>query len=489
VRDPRRSLSLLTLCLTLVLPLTAAPGRAQCVGDCAQSGQVTISNLILGVSISLGRQTLSSCEAFDENGDGTVSVSELIRAVNNALNGCPPEPTASPTPQATPTVGGGVAASGDELTVNSTAAGDQSSPAAAAGDGQFLVSWQSRGEDGDDYGVVGRRLGAGGAPVGEAALVNQTQTSAQRAPAVAATADAFVVAWSSYGQDGNGDGIFARRLGADGAPLGSEFAVNQFSSRDQSYPAVAAQGSGAFLVVWESTGQDTNGRGVFGRRFNSSGAAIGSEFQVPDDGGGDERRPAVAALADGAFAVAWMSDRADGDGRGIVARRVAADGSPAGSEFVVNNVSAGDQAYPAVAAVDSEHFVVAWESDGEDGDGRSIVARYFTNAGAAVGEAFAVNRNTTGNQRRPKVASDGDGGFVATWETPAEVGVAVVGQRFDSRARARGSEFPVPSRGELAARRPVVAGGGTGFVVVWENYPDGDGDGYGIASRRFDLLP
>jgi hypothetical protein len=35
----------------------------------------------------------------------------------------------------------------------------------------------------------------------------------------------------------------------------------------------------------------------------------------------------------------------------------------------------------------------------------------------------------------------------------------------------------------------VIASAGNGFVVVWEAYPDGDGDGYGIASRRFDLLP
>jgi hypothetical protein len=184
-----------------------------------------------------------------------------------------------------------------------------------------------------------------------------------------------------------------------------------------------------------------------------------------------------------------MSDRADGDGRGIVARRLAADGSPAGSEFVVNSFTAGDQAYAAVAAVDNQRFVVAWESEGQDGDGRGIFARFFTNDGAPSGDEFQVNRTTTGSQRRPQVAADAAGGFVATWESPSSLGLAVFGQRFDSRARARGEQFPVPSRGDVAARRPVVAGASNGFVVAWENYPDGDGDGYGIAARRFDLLP
>ena len=489
VRRSRFLLSLLAKTAGLILSLEVACASAACVGDCAGTEQVTIANLIVGVSISLGRQPLASCEAFDENGSGGVEISELIRGVNNALRGCPDAATPSPTPGATPTVGGGVAPAGDEVQVNVFTANGQSNPSAAAAGSEFAVAWQSRGEDGDDYGIIARRLDANGQPEGDADVVNETAASVQRAPALATTGDGFVVAWSSYDQDGDGDGVFARLLGGDGAAQGREFAVNQFTTRDQGYASVAGHDSGSFLVVWESTGQDGNGRGIFARRFAPRGAPLGDEFQVNADGAGDQRRPAIAALGGGAFAVAWMSDRADGEGRGIVARRLASDGSALGGEFVVNLTAAGDQAYPDVAAVDGGGFVVAWESDGQDGDGRGVFARFFTDAGAAVGGEFQVNTTTTGNQRRPRVASDGAGGLVATWESASGGAVAVFGQRYDSRARARGGEFAIPTRTGLASRRPVIASAGNGFVVVWEAYPDGDGDGYGIASRRFDLLP
>ena len=60
-----------------------------CVGDCDGSCSVTVSELVLGVNISLGLQPISRCPAFDPNGNGSVSVAELIQAVNNSLDGCP----------------------------------------------------------------------------------------------------------------------------------------------------------------------------------------------------------------------------------------------------------------------------------------------------------------------------------------------------------------------------------------------------------------
>ncbi len=75
------------------------PARA-CVGDCNGDGVVTISELIQGVAIALGIAAPATCAAF---GDG-VTISELVTAVNALLGGCPAtaSPTVAPTP--TPTV-------------------------------------------------------------------------------------------------------------------------------------------------------------------------------------------------------------------------------------------------------------------------------------------------------------------------------------------------------------------------------------------------
>jgi large repetitive protein len=59
-----------------------------CVGDCDGSGEVGISELIRGVNIALGSAVIDQCRPLDGNGDGTISINELILAVGNALAGC-----------------------------------------------------------------------------------------------------------------------------------------------------------------------------------------------------------------------------------------------------------------------------------------------------------------------------------------------------------------------------------------------------------------
>ena len=61
-----------------------------CAGDCNGNGQVTIDELIRGVNIALGNAALDVCPSFDVDGDGEVAINELVQGVNNALAGaCP----------------------------------------------------------------------------------------------------------------------------------------------------------------------------------------------------------------------------------------------------------------------------------------------------------------------------------------------------------------------------------------------------------------
>jgi hypothetical protein len=75
------------LLASLLLP--ALSQAAECVGDCDGDDKVLVNELIIGVNIALGTDSLDSCPVFDANQDGEVTVSELIKAVNYALEGCP----------------------------------------------------------------------------------------------------------------------------------------------------------------------------------------------------------------------------------------------------------------------------------------------------------------------------------------------------------------------------------------------------------------
>ncbi|MFO7900670.1 MAG: SdrD B-like domain-containing protein [Planctomycetota bacterium] len=100
--------------------------------------------------------------------------------------------------------------------------------------------------------------------------------------------------------------------------------------------------------------------------------APGSEIQVNTTAAGDQTRPSVAADADGDFVVAWDTAGQDGDGLGVYARMYDADGTPNGDEFPVNTETTGDQYRPSVAMADDGSFVIAWQSDGQDGDSGGI---------------------------------------------------------------------------------------------------------------------
>src|SRR5512135_981901 len=87
------------LAAAIGLAASAAAATAQGIpGDCDGDGMVTVDEMIIGVNIALDSLPLSSCPSFDGNGDRQVTIDELIAAVNVALVGSTPTPTATETP-------------------------------------------------------------------------------------------------------------------------------------------------------------------------------------------------------------------------------------------------------------------------------------------------------------------------------------------------------------------------------------------------------
>jgi len=50
---------------------------------------VSIDDIVLCVNIALGTSPFADCTQCDADGDGMVTVAELLQVVNNALSGCP----------------------------------------------------------------------------------------------------------------------------------------------------------------------------------------------------------------------------------------------------------------------------------------------------------------------------------------------------------------------------------------------------------------
>jgi hypothetical protein len=386
---------------------------------------------------------------------------------------------------------------GGEFRVNTYTTQSQYQPAVTAdAAGDFVVAWSSYGQDGKDLGVFGQRYDASGQPRGAEFQVNTEGRFAQSSPSVAANpAGGFIVAWDGYLQDGIGYGIFGRRFDATGAPLGPEFQVNTFTTHWLRHSEVACDAAGSFVVIWASVYQDGSDWGVFGQRYDTSGARRGAEFQVNTYTLGDQFGwwgLAVAAAPGGDFVVAWPSLDQDGSSWGIFAQRYDASGARRGLEFQVNTYTYSAQVSPSVASDAGGRLVVAWASYHQDGSGFDIFARRYDVSGLPQGPEFQVNTYTPWWQWYPIVASDAAGNFVVAWESMFQDGSdwGVFAQRYDSSGAPRGSEFPVNTYTTDRQKQPAVASDPSGtFVVAWsgggEYFSAQDGSGYGVFAQRF----
>ena len=316
-----------------------------------------------------------------------------------------------------------------------------------------------------------------------------TFAGSHQEPSVAGLANGgFVVTWMSQdGQDGSGDGIYAQLFSPAGSKAGIEFKVNTHTTNNQSFPAVAALNNGGFVVAWQSEGQDGSGAGVYGQRYNAAGARAGNEFRANTSTPSNQDHPSVAGLANGGFVVTWTSLNQDGDGAGIYGQRYGSTGARAGVQFRVNTYTTSNQERPSVAGLTNGGFVVTWQSDGQDGDANGIYGQRYSAAGARAGVEFRVNTPTVGGQDLPSVAGLTNGGFVVTWESSDGVanGGGIYGQRYTAAGARAGGNFRVNTYTSSNQAAPSVAALNDGdFVVTWNS--DGqDGYGYGVYGQRF----
>jgi hypothetical protein len=299
--------------------------------------------------------------------------------------------------------------------------------------GNFVVAWTSIGQDGSTYGIFGQRFATSGAPLGPEFRVNSYTTGGQGYPSIAAdSAGNFVIVWESGGQDGSSYGAFGQRYNSSGAPLGPEFRVNTYTTGPQYDPRVASDSAGNFIVVWSSN-QDGSADGIFGQRYASSGAPVGLEFRVNTYTTSGQHFPAVASDSSGNFVVVWSSQFQDGSADGVFGQRYASSGAPVGPEFRVNVFTTNYQSRPDVSSDASGDFVVVWNSDLQDGSLTGVFGQRYANTGAPLGPEFRVNTYTTNDQQSPTVAAAATAGtFVVAWEGDLEdgSGYGVFGQRY-----------------------------------------------------------
>jgi hypothetical protein len=271
----------------------------------------------------------------------------------------------------------------------------------------FVVAWENYVFDTDDDKLLVQRLDSSGNPVGNVIAIDDTEFHYDADVAVVADGG-FVVVW------GDGFDVLARRFDALGGSIGDFFAVNEQLGTMYG-PRIAANASGAFAVVWEDRSSiDGDGDGIMLRRFNSDGSSVGGDLQVNSTAEGDQYAPAIAMRTDGAFVVVWETYGQDSVGDGSFGQVFAADGNRVGDEF---RVDAGDSAFAGYvdAVASGEDFIVLWSEPPSAGSEiLNTLMRRFDFAGTGGG-VIDVDPQEQGDQALGALASFGNTVMVA-WQ-------------------------------------------------------------------------
>ncbi|HEY0013386.1 MAG TPA: M10 family metallopeptidase C-terminal domain-containing protein, partial [Allosphingosinicella sp.] len=252
-------------------------------------------------------------------------------------------------------------------------------------------------------------------------------------------------------------------------PLGGAFTVNAITAGYQWFHSVAALTTGEFITVWidsSRVGGDSSGYGIKARRVDSNGVPVGGEFLVNQVTDGDQLEPFVTGLAGGGFVVTWAANSFDTAIKG----RVYDAAGNGGAEFTVDTAGfSGTVKGSHAFALANGGFVLSW-SESTSQAGADVKAQIFAADGTRVGQEFTVNATLAGGQGSPDGVALANGNFVITW-SEQDSGQDVKGRIFDANGNPVTGDFHLaadPAGSDSTPEVTALAGGG--FAAVWQGY-------------------
>jgi hypothetical protein len=396
------------------------------------------------------------------------------------------------------------AANGTEYPVVGSLPGDQMFPDVALNaNGGYLV-WQDNITDGSGWGISAQRLDNTLSGALGSFRVNVQGTNDQQNARVAMLKNGGAVFVWQGGLQG-AQHIYARFLTASNTWLSAnDVAVNTFSNSFQVNPAVTVLNDSNVVVTWSSYDQAGPNTllDIYAKILSPAGATVKSEFLVNQFTNYNQRSASVAALNNGGFVVAWVSEQeqlpAPNLGANsssyytanatvlpsvdIYVRLFQSNGVAFGNEFLVDSNSI-PTANPAVAAATDGSFMVAWS--GRDLinhlNGWDVYARSFSPNGAG-GNILLVNTYVAGNQYAPHLCAIGLD-YLVVWTSLDQDGSreGVYGQYVHSGGFPVGSEFRVNTTTISQQMQPAVASDGSSqFLATWTSFTGSQSGQYGF---------
>ncbi len=355
---------------------------------------------------------------------------------------------------------------GDEFQVNIAWLGDQKDQNVVMDDnGNFIVVWQNVITNGD-WSIRARKFSNNGIALSNEFKVNVFDTDKVLDPVISMNNNSdFVVVWSSKNQDGDGEGVYGRKYDIDCNPLTNEFQINNYTIDSQVARSMSMDGSGNFVVTWEqedfyidikarifdsncqpltddfvvNSGTNTTDKNscvsmndngnfivawernsdIYARKFDISGSALSNEFVIHDVTDGNQWR--VSSILEDDENVVFTYYGPDSDEYGIYIRKFDPLLNPVNIEKLINSYENYSQSHSHICKSNNK-YILTWSSDNQDGDEYGVYARLIDKDLTFLSDEFLVNTTSEGVQGSSKVCANSNGDIAIIWNSIGQDG-------------------------------------------------------------------
>jgi hypothetical protein len=285
-----------------------------------------------------------------------------------------------------------------------------------------------------------------------------------------------VYAVSKTGYNGQTADICARRMDADGLPIGDEITIVSEGTTEEHPDVTYNPQSNEYFVVWTD---NRSNRHIYGQRLTDTGSKVGAAIKVSASVQNAQELDARVTYnaTDNQYMVVWVNPAyAVGQSMNVVAQRLDANGGLVGAMMNIATNTYNDRA-PVVAWSPAQNqYLIAWADEGASPSTISAV-RINGADGTQAGGPITVSTGDQFKYSLEVVYNATADEFFLVWMDNRSVNSGLYGQRLKASdgtllGTTAAANFPIAlsvSSAPKVAFNPSVGSDGE-YLVTWDQY-------------------
>ncbi len=289
-------------------------------------------------------------------------------------------------------------------------------------------------------------------------------------PAIIFGSTNYFVVWDDYRSNTDYD-IYGARVDQSSSVLDPNGILVTSAINYQLNPDVAFDGTN-YLAVWEDA-RGISYYNIRGARVNQSGVILDPNIISISAATNDQMSPAIAFDGTNYFVV-WADQRSNA--WDICGTRINQSGSVLEPNGIAISTAANYQEEPTISFDGTNYFIV-WQ-DRRGGTYYDIYGTRVNQSGTVLNPSGIAISTAANNQTAPAIAFDGTN-YLLVWEDYRNGNFDIYCTRVDQSGNVLNPNGIAISTNTADQLVPSVAFGGTNYIVVWVDNRNGSWDIYG----------